>query len=327
MLRSELPADLRGTAFRTRDAVRAGVRPGRLAASDLISPFNSVRAPAAAPLDTHRRRCGAALPRLEEHQFFSHVTAASIWGIPLPGVATDGPLHVSAITPHREPRTPGIIGHRLSIDARILTSHEGLPVPAPAEVWAQLGAALREPPRRGRIPPIRSDAAQQRRAACRVLLPDDLVIAADHLLASGLATMAELAASLDRVRRRGASSLHLALADARSGSESPKETETRLILMRAGLPEPELNVDLHDDDGRLVARLDLAYRRYRVAVEYDGRHHADPDQFARDADRWADIDAEGWLLVRVLSHHLAEPARVAARVRRALMSRGWTPRS
>jgi very-short-patch-repair endonuclease len=93
--------------------------------------------------------------------------------------------------------------------------------------------------------------------------------------------------------------------------------------VRAGLPEPELNWTLRSEHGRFVARLDLAYPEYKVCVEYDGRQHAEGAQFLRDADRWADIEAEGWITVRVLSHHLADPRGVVARVTRALRSRGW----
>lgn len=100
----------------------------------------------------------------------------------------------------------------------------------------------------------------------------------------------------------------------------------RLILVRAGLPEPELNPELRDEDGNFVARLDLAYPEYRVAVEYDGRQHAELAQFRRDADRWPAVAAQGWLLIRVVDHHLLDPVRgVVHPVSRALRSRGWCP--
>jgi len=71
----------------------------------------------------------------------------------------------------------------------------------------------------------------------------------------------------------------------------------------------------------------IAYRRYRVCVEYDGRQHAEHAQFIRDADRWAAIEAEGWIIVRVLAHHLTDPPSLVARVERALRSRGWSTRA
>ena len=96
------------------------------------------------------------------------------------------------------------------------------------------------------------------------------------------------------------------------------------MLLRAGLPEPDLNVDIHAADGRFVARVDLAYSALHIAIEYDGRGHAeDSAQFRRDADRWDDIREQGWDLVRILSHHLEDDgASAVAKVRAALRRAG-----
>lgn len=296
-----------------------GVTASRLRAHDLDIPYRGLRSTGAAT--TLAERCRLLAARLDPLHFFSHATAAALIGMPLPWSSPDDLLHVSAIPPTREPRLGGVIGHRMRLDAAHLTLAEGVPVPVPSEIWAQLGALLC--PRGCGRSHRRADEGD--RARTQVLHELDLVIAADWLLASG-STAAELRATLARVRRRGRRALDRALDDARAGSESPKETETRLVLMRAGLPEPEVNATLLDARGRFVARLDLGYPEYRVAIEYDGRHHADAAQFTRDADRWAAIEAEGWILVRVLSHHLDTPGpSVLARVRRALLSRGWRP--
>ena len=66
----------------------------------------------------------------------------------------------------------------------------------------------------------------------------------------------------------------------------------------AGLPEPEVNVCFYDDLGQLRRRLDMAYRRHRLALEYDGRQHAeDARQWGRDLDRREWLDARGWRLI------------------------------
>lgn len=292
-----LPEEIRFNAFDTRDAHAAGVPPQRLRATDLARPFSRVRIPTSAELARVQQRCAAYLPRLTGAQFFCGPTAAELWGIPLP-FRTRGLMHVGALPPAREPRTAGVTGRRLLLTWDELTLLESLPVPHPAETWAELGSLLRL---------------------------DELIIAADHILHEHLADRDELTAAVERLRRRGAVDLRQALSEARAGAESPKETETRLVIVRGGLPEPELNWDLHDGFGRLLARLDMAYPRYRVAVEYDGRQHAEHGQFARDADRWAEIEASGWILIRVLAHHLASPGLVVARTRRALLARGWMP--
>lgn len=139
-----------------------------------------------------------------------------------------------------------------------------------------------------------------------------------------LSSAAELRDEIDAmgdVRGR----LSAALRDVRSGARSPRETRLRLLLQRGGLPEPDINWTLYDPHGRHVAELDLAYRRWRIGVEYDGRVHAeDVRQFAKDADRWDAIRAEGWELVRILNHHMRGDGHVAmAKVRQALERAGW----
>ena len=297
MKRTELPPALRGSAFRTDDATSAGVARDRLGAADLFAPFHGIRAPSDAPRETVADQCRLLLPRLSGLQFFSHTTAALLWEMRLPLQAESGPLHVGACPPARAPRTVGVTGHRTDLAPALLTLAQGLPAPTAPETWAQLGS---------------------------ILALDDLIAAADGILDRGLATSEDLAEAASRIRRRGGKDLAQALLEMRAGSESRPETKTRLVLSRAGLPEPELNADLRSTDGRFVARLDLAYPRYRVCVEYDGRQHAQQAQFVRDADRWAEIEAQGWILVRVLAHHFADPQRlIVARVERALRSRGW----
>lgn len=89
-----------------------------------------------------RELCRAYLPRITGGQFFSHTTAAALWGMPLPFIPGDS-IHVGANPPAREPCTRGIIGHRLRMPEDGLTLIEGFPVPTPAQTWAQLGGMLR----------------------------------------------------------------------------------------------------------------------------------------------------------------------------------------
>ncbi|OZD46372.1 hypothetical protein CH252_21390 [Rhodococcus sp. 06-1477-1B] len=293
MQRRHLPAEL-GTAFTVREAMSLGVPRDRLSAKDLHAPFHGTRS--TSDIATVLDRCRAYEPRLTGTQFFSHQTAALLWGMPLRGPAPHH-LHVSAIRPDREPRTRGVIGHRLDIRPSQLTLRHGLPTACPVETWAQLGADLEE---------------------------DDLIAIGDAILTAGLGDRADLVEAAGRPRRRGAKALAAALPLIREGAESPRESAVRLILARAGLPEPELNWVLRDETGNFVARLDIAYPGYRVAVEYDGRQHAELEQFRRDADRWPAIARQGWILVRVVDHHLREPHKhVVAPTRRALESRGW----
>jgi len=82
-------------------------------------------------------------------------------------------------------------------------------------------------------------------------------------------------------------------------------------------------VPVHDRWGREVCHADLGYEEWKVALEYEGRQHAEPEQFGRDIDRYSLMAADGWLLLRYAGRHLARPATIVDRTQRALLSRGW----
>lgn len=82
-------------------------------------------------------------------------------------------------------------------------------------------------------------------------------------------------------------------------SESYGESWLRLRFLDAGFPAPELQIPLTDDVGVELRRLDLGYRRYRYAWEYDGEeYHLGRE--AEAADRWRRADIErrwGWTVI------------------------------
>lgn len=248
-------------------------------------------------------RCRAYAPRLAPWQFFSHETALALLGVPTPDWPYSVRIHVSAHRPAREPRTSGVTGHRLQVrEPATITSPQGFPVEHPVRAWRQTAGLWGL---------------------------DDLIVAADALL-SGPAPLAEIGDLREEIALMGDSRSHVltrALREARIGVRSPRESVLRLVLVRAGLPEPLLNWPLHDADGEFVAELDLAYPQWRVAPEYDGRIHAeDARQFAKDADRWDRIRRAGWNHVRCMNHHLRpSTAPAIARVQEALIAGGWRP--
>lgn len=137
-----------------------------------------------------------------------------------------------------------------------------------------------------------------------------------------LTTIAELAGVLDAGRRRGIGELRSALARVRTGSASRTETWTRLTILDAGLPEPVLDHDVFDHDRRFVARVDLAYPHWRIAIEYEGTHHGGRDQWERDIERQARLEAAGWRVIRVSRAMLfRDPRTVVARVAAAIAER------
>jgi very-short-patch-repair endonuclease len=103
------------------------------------------------------------------------------------------------------------------------------------------------------------------------------------------------------------------------------ETRLRMLLVLAGLPEPEVNREIRDAHGSVVMRLDLSYPAVKLAVEYDGRHHTElVDQRHRDLDRRDDLEEDDWRLLVVTSKGIyVEPEKTLLRVWRALRARGW----
>ncbi len=116
----------------------------------------------------------------------------------------------------------------------------------------------------------------------------------------------------------------LPYADA--GAESIPETMTRLLLHRSGLPKPETQIVV-SHHGAFIARLDMGYRNWQVAIEYDGAQHwTDPRQRTRDLDRHNDLAALGWLVIRTNATLLAaHPRDLVDQVRSALLDRGYRP--
>jgi hypothetical protein len=123
---------------------------------------------------------------------------------------------------------------------------------------------------------------------------------------------------------RGLRQLNRVLSLVDPGSESPKETWLRLLLIRAGLPQPATQIKVVD--GGWVARLDMGWAELKVAVEYDGGHHyTDRRQYLKDIRRLEKLQELGWIVVRVVAED--RWAEVIRRVRNAVDSRARMRRS
>ncbi|WP_426979196.1 hypothetical protein ACQCSU_07910 [Pseudarthrobacter sp. O4] len=118
----------------------------------------------------------------------------------------------------------------------------------------------------------------------------------------------------------------------RADTDSPKETELRLLLVRYGLPEPGINVPIFDETGSWIQDPDLSYEQEKIAIQYDGGHHASPAQRRSDIFRDENARDAGWRVVVLTQWDLTpiapgmDPTAVT-RVRAALTERGWTPAS
>lgn len=254
-------------------------------------PFHNVRV--ARPTGELEDLCLAYLYRAGEDEFFSHATAARLWGLPVPGRGgRRGPLDVAVVVPRHPPQTFGVRGHQL---ARADVRHVAvLPVASPADVWMHLASTL----------PL-----------------DDLVVLGDCLVRrrEPLATLEELRTVVARgTGSRGIRTLRVALPLVRPLTDSPQETLLRLALLRGGLPEPLVGHRI-SDGAVYVGTPDLAYPEDRVCLEYEGDgHRTDIATFRYDIERHERFRDAGWHVIRVTADHLRAPAGLVARVGRAL---------
>jgi hypothetical protein len=126
----------------------------------------------------------------------------------------------------------------------------------------------------------------------------DALAALDQFMRIHGITHAQLSTAAIRFfRRRGVIQLRqlIPLADPRA--ESQRESWTRLEIIDSGLPCPQPQYWI-EVDGVPTYRLDLAYPRRRVAVEYDGiEFHRTPEQRRRDAERRTFLVEHGWTVI------------------------------
>jgi hypothetical protein len=288
-----LPPAARGRAFRITELAEFGISERRSSARDLQRPFRGVRSHGL-DLTALSDRCAAYRARMTPDQFFSHSTAAMLHGIPVPlTLWRETRLHVSVLRPAYPPDTVGVIGHRLRAPL-VRDTVAGLPVADPVTTWCLLGS----------IVSIR-----------------DLIAAADYLVGpKPKATLAQLeVAAAAWHGQNGAAALRIALPAVRLRVRSPRATLLRLLLVDAGLPEPEINYWIYDDHGQFLAESDLVYPEEKVVLEYEGDHHrTDAQQWRKDIARRESLEDAGWRVVRVSADDLdLYPDRLIARIRKA----------
>ena len=290
--RIPLPENLGDRAFLVADARGCGLSASRLRGPDLTRPHHGVRA-SGVP-DAIRDY----LPLLRPGDRFSHGTAALLWPVPLPPRPPG--LHVTATAPLNPPRRPGVVGHVNDVDHSVLRN--GLRVSDPVTMFLELATVLGHDELVAVGDALVLDPA--------ILDPHDVRpwVSLDELRTGCLAS-----------RGRGCRRARAALDDVRVGAESPMETSLRLLLVRAGLPEPLLNVPVSDHRGE-IGRFDMVYRDQRVIVEYDGdQHRRSVRQYEKDMTRIDRAIAAGWVVVRVRAHGMFRtPEHTVARVRQAL---------
>jgi hypothetical protein len=152
----------------------------------------------------------------------------------------------------------------------------------------------------------------------------DLVVVGDAMVRVLRIPAARLRSACATRSDRHAARAREAAGFVRDGVDSPMESRLRLLIVLSGLPEPVVDHHLCDAEGRVLRRLDLSYPELRLAIEYDGRHHAEVvRQWEADLDRREELEHDGWRIIVVTASGIyREPSRTLDRIRRAIASRG-----
>jgi hypothetical protein len=319
--RQRLPTAFETHSFVVQAARAAGIGRGRLQGRDLARPFWGARIPVGATEagqlwakpdpDEHSGQIAgrhalalahAYAPRLKPGQFFSHLTAARIQGIPFSAsLDRDELLDISVPSPRRSARAAGIRGHKQIVTAAHVVLLDGLPVSRPAQVWRELGP---------------------------LITVEDLVCVGDYLLwwRHPRATPQELeCAARSRPGRPGTAKLLESIPILADRSDSPPESRIRYRFLNAGLPAIAVNEGVYDEWGSFIAMPDLAFSRYRMVIDYEGDHHRrDRVQWQKDIARVPRLEAALWHSTRVSAQDLRDSRELISRMKRLLRERGWT---
>jgi len=148
----------------------------------------------------------------------------------------------------------------------------------------------------------------------------EAVVAVDMALHAPLVSLADLRAFVDAHRgAKGIARLRRVLSLAEPAAASAMESRLRMLLVLAGLPRPEVQVPIYDDQGRFLGRPDLFYRQQMVALEYDGGNHR--ERLVADDRRQNLLLNFGILLLRFTAPDVnGTPGSVVGQVREALAS-------
>jgi hypothetical protein len=226
--------------------------------------------------------------------YVSHFTAATLWGGIVPHVPD---VHVSGPDQTHRCRRSQVKAHT-SDGKPSPIHHQGLPMSTPAQTFLDLaGVGL-------------------------TLL--DLVVLGDSLVKAGRISPEQLVQAATDANGRGVKLARRAAGYVRAGVDSVMESGLRMLIVLAGLPEPDVNVIFRKADGSWLLRLDLYYAAYRLLVEYDGRQHADDTrQWHRDIIRRETLDSMNIRLLIVTKEDFYQaPEQVLIRVRNGLVERG-----
>ena len=176
----------------------------------------------------------------------SHFAAAALWRL----LEWDGRYPAVTVRGGGTRTHPGIRVHRSSLDARDVTRHRGIPVTAPARTLIDLAGVV---PRR------------------------TLCCAVRQAFALRLVHHRELLRRVEEAGgRRGVRALRAILADGPAPTRSELEDVVLDLILRGGLPRPDVNVPLILDGRRVIPDF-----RWPLAGSWSSRPTAPPGTTTR----------------------------------------------
>ena len=269
-------------------------------AGDLVRVRRGAYAEAAArdSEGRHRQLIAATLPALSREACVSHQSAAVLHGLPM---------------------WPDLLDHVHVIRSRAGGGRRGTLVhvhPAPlndADVVELDGMAV-------------TSLARTVADCARTLSFTRGVGVGDAALRAGL-TPGELVRQLDvATGRPGVPGARRTAAFLDGRAENFGESLSRVVLRRAGLPTPDLQFEVFDPTGQLVARTDFAWAERRTVAEFDGKikygrllrpGETGGDVIFREKVREDLLRDLGWEVVRWIWADLRQPRVLAERLERA----------
>ncbi|MGO1228242.1 hypothetical protein ACT3SQ_10370 [Brachybacterium sp. AOP42-C2-15] len=338
-----LPAGALLSRSRWRDM---GVSSKRLAGTQFVRPLPGLLTPRAFPAwfdDIVSALQRTVIPGA----VLSHTTAAVLYGVPVPLDVDDG---VGLLLHLRDPRSGrrrlSLFAPRHDPKAPPLTEPDRLGPGHPALTLTLPHLHCRVPPgsqpKAGRHVTVHRMAPGATRRWRGLILSsppelllelalllehDEVVIAIDHFLGPNSSlpgtTCEAVGRALEPYRGRpGYRRVMRALADAREGVESPGETRTRLLVTRAGFPEPTPNLRVQDPDKGTLRRIDNAYASHLIGIEYDGDIHRSKGAWREEHARRDSLESAGWTLRRLTAADIREPGRFLSALRRTFLAAG-----
>ena len=223
-------------------------------------------------------------------------TAAELLGLPVPFRLEDADIHVLVPAGRPRPRRAGVRPRQADIVPTEILTLSGLRLTSPARTFVDLAAFM--------------------------CLPDVVAVGDVAMRRYGVTTAELTLVMRRRLRYPGKVRARQAIPLLNPRAESPPESRLRVHIVEDGLPQPQVNLVIRDRYGCFLARCDLAYEEWLLAIEYDGAVHATPERRRADATRRTRLREAGWWIVEVVDEDLRNPQRAVAKVRAALLALG-----